>query len=120
MDREFESGLLPRRVTHTRTFPASCDHSSRSAPISRERGIDLSCRIDEERYSLGIDEALDLLRHFRNSAPPNYEREHKGVPFYIMGYAAFASHDYSAASVYFDAAVAERLIPLSQVGQYVV
>jgi hypothetical protein len=52
-------------------------------------------RIDEQRYSLGIDEALDLLRHFRNSAPRNYEREHKGVPFYIMGYAAFASHDYS-------------------------
>src|SRR4029077_10986630 len=34
---------------------------------------------------------------------------HKGTPFYIMGYAAFASHDYSAASLFFDAAVEEDL-----------
>jgi hypothetical protein len=66
-------------------------------------------RIDEERYSRGIDEALDLLAHVRNFAPTNYECEHKGVPFYIMGYAALASHDYSAASLYFDAAVAEDI-----------
>jgi len=72
-------------------------------------------RIDDERYSLGLDEALDLLRHFRNSAPLEYKSEHKGVPFYIMGYAAFASHDYSTASLYFDAAVAEDIKNFSSI-----
>ena len=49
-------------------------------------------RVDEERYSFAINEALDLLSQHRNSDRPNYDRDHKGVPFYIMGYAAFASH----------------------------
>jgi hypothetical protein len=49
---------------------------------------------------------LDGLKQF---APQEYQAAHKGTPFYVIGYAAFASHDYPTASLFFDAAVAEDL-----------
>ncbi len=64
--------------------------------------------IREGHYTLGIDSALGLLEEFRKSSP-TYAIEHKGTPFYLMGYAAFASHDYATASLLFDAAVAEDI-----------
>jgi hypothetical protein len=65
--------------------------------------------VDAEQYSLAIRSALELLENFRSSSPAAYSNEHKGSPFYVMGYAAFASHDYPAASLLFDAAVAEDI-----------
>ena len=57
---------------------------------------------------MAIRSALELLEGFRSSSSPAaYSNEHKGSPFYVMGYAAFASHDYPGASLFFDAAVAE-------------
>jgi hypothetical protein len=51
-----------------------------------------------------------LLNGLKEFAPPDYQVAHKGTPFYVMGYAAFASHDYPTASLFFDAAVAEDLL----------
>jgi hypothetical protein len=65
--------------------------------------------IDTQQYTEAIDGGLNLLSHRRTLSPATYSAEHKGTPFYIMGYAAFASHDYTTASFYFDAAVAEDL-----------
>ncbi len=52
---------------------------------------------------------MDLLGERKNADPAQYARDHKGSPFYVLGYAAFASHDYPSASLYFDAAVAADL-----------
>ena len=65
--------------------------------------------IDAAQYSLSIKSALGLLENFRKSSPAAFPNEHKGSPFYVMGYAAFASHDYPTASLLFDAAVAEDI-----------
>ncbi len=65
--------------------------------------------IDAARNTFAIQSALELLESFRNWSPTNYAAEHKGTPFYVMGYAAFASHDYATASLLFDAAVAEDI-----------
>jgi hypothetical protein len=56
--------------------------------------------IDDQQYSLAIRGALELLESFRSSAPTQYANVHKGSPFYVLGYAAFASHDYPAASLF--------------------
>ena len=42
----------------------------------------------------------------QDNSAPKYAT-HKGTPFYFMGIAAFASHDYQTATFFFDAAVAE-------------
>jgi hypothetical protein len=65
--------------------------------------------IDASKYSLAIESALDLLEDFRTNSPAVFPSEHKGSPFYVMGYAAFASHDYPMASLLFDAAVAQDI-----------
>ena len=65
--------------------------------------------LDAGQFRLCIDHALVLLNGLKEFAPPDYQTAHKGTPFYIMGYAAFASHDYPTASLFFDAAVAEDL-----------
>lgn len=61
-----------------------------------------------QKYSAGIDQALKLFEDYQNDAM-DFEQQHKGSPFYVMGYAAFASRDYPTASLMFDAAVAEDL-----------
>lgn len=65
--------------------------------------------INEEKYALAIEACLQLLAAYREADAAKYAAEHKGSPFYVMGYAAFASHDYGGASVFFDAAVAEDI-----------
>jgi hypothetical protein len=65
--------------------------------------------IDAERNSKAIDAALELLSKRKRENPAQYSLDHKGSPFYVLGYAAFASHDYPSASLYFDAAVAADL-----------
>lgn len=65
--------------------------------------------LDARRYSDSIEAALQLLEKYRAANPAAYPNEHKGSPFYVMGYAAFASHDYPSASLFFDAAVAEDI-----------
>jgi hypothetical protein len=64
--------------------------------------------VDDRQYSLAIDRGLSLFENYKQSAP-DFDDQHKGSPFYVMGYAAFASHDYATASLMFDAAVAEDL-----------
>ncbi|MGA2795689.1 MAG: hypothetical protein ABSE69_19665, partial [Roseiarcus sp.] len=61
--------------------------------------------IDSGHHAQAIDSALTFLDAMRYGCSTRYATEHKGTPFYIMGYAAFASHDYPSASLYFDAAV---------------
>jgi hypothetical protein len=52
---------------------------------------------------MAIDACLnDLADYQKNNT--DYEQQHKGSPFYVMGYAAYGSHDYSGASLFFDAA----------------
>jgi len=65
--------------------------------------------LDSGQFRYCIENALLLLDGVRQLAPPQYQAAHKGTPFYVMGYAAFASHDYPTASLFFDAAVAEDL-----------
>jgi hypothetical protein len=65
--------------------------------------------LDNGQFRYCIESALGLLDGVKQFAPPQYQAAHKGTPFYVMGYAAFASHDYPTASLFFDAAVAEDL-----------
>lgn len=65
--------------------------------------------IDTQQYPQAIDSALELFGNYRAQSPGTYSQQHKGSPFYVMGYAAFASHDYASASLLFDAAVAEDI-----------
>ncbi len=65
--------------------------------------------LDSAQFRHCIETAILLLDGVKQLAPQQYEAAHKGTPFYVMGYAAFASHDYPTASLFFDAAVAEDL-----------
>jgi hypothetical protein len=65
--------------------------------------------VDGGQFSYSIEAGLRLLGGVKELAPEQYKAAHKGTPFYIMGYAAFASHDYPGASPFFDAAVAADL-----------
>ena len=65
--------------------------------------------LDSGQFRYCIEHALHLLNGLKEFAPSEYQTAHKGTPFYIMGYAAFASHDYPTASLFFDAAATEDL-----------
>lgn len=65
--------------------------------------------IDEGKPLEAIANGLALLEAYRDGGGGDYQSQHKGTPFYVMGYAAFACHDYTGASMFFDAAVAEDL-----------
>lgn len=65
--------------------------------------------IDCEKPAKAVDAALDFLAERKSANAVQYAADHKGSPFYVLGYAAFASHDYPSASLYFDAAVAADL-----------
>lgn len=65
--------------------------------------------INADRPAAAINDCLTLLSAYRDGGAIDYQSQHKGTPFYVMGYAAFACHDYTGASMYFDAAVAEDL-----------
>src|SRR5262245_432724 len=58
------------------------------------------------QFSQVVDVGLQLLNDIRQSDRATYAT-HKGSPFYYLGIAAFASHDYQTATFFFDAAVAE-------------
>jgi hypothetical protein len=58
------------------------------------------------QFHLAINLALDQLNRAKTNAPDTYATP-KGTPFYAMGIAAFASHDYQTATFFFDAAVSE-------------
>ncbi len=58
---------------------------------------------------MAIDAVFTLLSERQKANPAQYLKDHKGAPFYVLGYAAFACHDYTSASLYFDAAVAADL-----------
>jgi hypothetical protein len=64
--------------------------------------------VDDQQYSLVVERGLWLFDYYQRNAS-DFDTQHKGSPFYVMGYAAFASHDYPTASLMFDAAVAEDL-----------
>jgi hypothetical protein len=66
-------------------------------------------QVTDGQYSLAMESAIDLLSGVKQLAPNEYEKAHKGTPFYIMGFAAFLSHDYEAATFLFDAAAAEDM-----------
>ena len=53
--------------------------------------------LDCHQYSVAIDRALSLFEAYRTVAD-DFDAQHKGSPLYVMGYAAFASHDYPTAS----------------------
>lgn len=65
--------------------------------------------VDAQQYSVAIDRGLDLFEGYRAASPATFSAEHKGSPMYVLGYAAFASRNYSSAGLFFDAAVAEDL-----------
>jgi hypothetical protein len=61
------------------------------------------------RQAEAIDGAITLLQTIRNANQPLYDLSPKGTPFYVLGAAAAACHDYQSAAFYFDAAVSEDL-----------
>lgn len=65
--------------------------------------------IQKRQFSDAINVGLALLDLRRRSKPTEYAADPKGTPFYILGIAAFASHDYQTATFLFDAAVSEDL-----------
>jgi len=61
--------------------------------------------VDQDRPARAVEEGLAYLAARRGSVgDQQYRQDHKGTPFYILGYSAFACHDYTSASLYFDAA----------------
>lgn len=63
--------------------------------------------LDNLQPTLAIDVALAQLEAVKLDSECQFELEHKGTPYYLMGYAAFISHDYVGASTFFDAALAQ-------------
>lgn len=66
-------------------------------------------RIEDGKNTEAIEIALKALADRQRTNPQQYPSDHKGTPFYVLGYASFASHDYSGASLFFDAAVSADL-----------
>jgi hypothetical protein len=58
------------------------------------------------QFPQAINLGLEQLNRARTDHPTRYAMP-KGTPFYFMGIAAFASHDYQTATFFFDAAAAE-------------
>jgi hypothetical protein len=67
-----------------------------------------STRLHTGHYSQAIDEGLAFLNEVKRSSPADYETP-KGTPFYLLGIAAFHTHDFQTATFLFDAAVSEDL-----------
>ena len=63
--------------------------------------------IDSGKNFDAIQSALEFLAQEQKNNSARYEYAHKGSPFYVLGYAAFKVHDFTSASLYFDAAVSE-------------
>jgi hypothetical protein len=66
-------------------------------------------QINAGLHSQAISDGLKLLSEVRRFVPNEYEKTHKGTPFYLLGIAAFLSHDFQTATFFFDAAVSEDL-----------
>lgn len=61
--------------------------------------------VDEDKPARAVEETLAYLAARRAIvSDQTYRQDHKGTPFYLLGYSAFACHDYTSASLYFDAA----------------
>jgi hypothetical protein len=61
--------------------------------------------VDEDKPARAVEEGLAYLdARLKSAGDCQYRQDHKGTPFYILGYSAFACHDYTSASLYFDAA----------------
>ena len=59
--------------------------------------------------SAALNKGLGLLAKCEELEPELYRRIHKGTPFYWIGMAAFAVHDYQTAVFFFDAGVSQDL-----------
>ena len=49
--------------------------------------------IDADQNSKAVEAALEFLAKRKAANSAQYTADHKGSPFYVLGYAAFASHD---------------------------
>jgi hypothetical protein len=90
-------------------IPKSSQTAERRMPHFFDNYAPYRPLLDSGQFRYCIESALLLLGGVRQLAPQQYQAAHKGSPFYVMGYAAFASHDYPTASLFFDAALAEDL-----------
>jgi hypothetical protein len=50
--------------------------------------------LDNQYYLQAAQSALDMLKQFQATNPSAYSSEHKGSPFYVLGYLSFSAHDY--------------------------
>jgi hypothetical protein len=70
-----------------------------------ESGAPYRSAVDLDKPARAVEEGLAYLSARRDGVGnQQYRQDHKGTPFYILGYSAFACHDYTSASLYFDAA----------------
>jgi hypothetical protein len=71
------------------------ERRSRPGMVNYFEDVFLAYRIpvEDRQYSLAIERGLWLLDYYQRNAS-DFDAQHKGSPFYVMGYAAFASHDY--------------------------
>jgi hypothetical protein len=60
-------------------------------------------------YSQSVDTGITWLREMKKSKPATFSNNPKGTPFYLLGIAAFRSHDFQTAAFLFDAAVSEDI-----------
>jgi hypothetical protein len=61
--------------------------------------------IDEDKPARAVDAILTYLLDRKSDVGDDiYANDHKGTPLYVLGYSAFACHDYTSASLYFDGA----------------
>src|SRR5580704_4777006 len=66
-------------------------------------------RLQNGLFSAAVDTGIDFLNETKQFAPDAYQRTSKGTPFYLLGIAAFLSHDFQTATYLFDAAASEDL-----------
>ncbi|MCK1718544.1 hypothetical protein [Bradyrhizobium sp. 141] len=65
--------------------------------------------LNDGKQAEAIDGTILLLQIIRGANRTLYDSSAKGTPFYVLGAAAAACHDYQSAAFYFDAAVSEDL-----------
>jgi hypothetical protein len=61
------------------------------------------------RHPQAVESGLTFLIHTKRFAPSQYDNTPKGTPFFLLGIAAYLSHDFQTATFFFDAAVSEDL-----------
>lgn len=64
--------------------------------------------LNDRLYEHAAAKCLETLEAYKASNA-DYADQHKGSPFYVLGFLSFAAHDYPGSTTFFDAALSEDL-----------